>query len=254
MGSNNNGVWEYDGNDQVVPLHTWANLGMDTIRTTILALPNLTINATQYTASTTWNKPTGLKALRVRAVGGGGGGGGAPTTAAGQYSAGRSGGGGAYSESLFDADSLPSSVSITIGAAGTGGTSGGAGANGGQTSFGTYVTAPGGNGGIATGPSSGDVQTGVSPSATGTGDIVLPGAASGTVLLGPVANRGWSPPAGDSPFGRGHQGVRTTSGTNGGDGSGYGSGGSGGANSVSQGTARNGGNGTAGLLVIEEYF
>jgi len=96
----------------------------------------------------TWTKPTGAKAVRVELLGGGGGGGAGIKVASGTQCTGGSGGGGAgIWESSFDAASLPSSVSVVVGAAGTAGTTG-SGGSGGSTNFTGYGRAAGGGAGV----------------------------------------------------------------------------------------------------------
>lgn len=122
------------------------------MRTTLGAAANADIQI--FDASGTWNKPTGAKVVRVIAFGaGGGGGGGARQPAGTATSGGGGGGGGMVQDVLFDAGALGSSVTVTIGAAGTGGTGattdavGGNGGQGGATSFGANLFAYGGGGG-----------------------------------------------------------------------------------------------------------
>ena len=110
-----------------------------------------------FTSSGTWTKPAGVSQVRVIAIGGGGGGGSGRKGASGSSRAGGSGGYmGAYSDIIFDASAISSSVSVTIGtgAAGaasqtTNSTNGIAGTQGGNTTFGTYAVANGGFGGGA---------------------------------------------------------------------------------------------------------
>ena len=116
--------------------------------------PGSTAKSDVYTSSGTWSKPSGVTFVQVQIWGGGGGGGagGVGTSVAG----GGGGGGGGCNTYIFPASVLPSSVTVTIGAGGAGAaaqsTGGGAvGSNGGNTTFGTYLTAVGGSGGtIAT--------------------------------------------------------------------------------------------------------
>lgn len=105
-----------------------------------------------FTGSGTWTKPTNLSGnemVLVQVWGAGGGGGG--SKAAAGNTGGGGGGGGGYSQVYFRASDLGSTVTVTIGAAGTAGTntptSGGA---GGDTTFGTLITGKGGSGGNGT--------------------------------------------------------------------------------------------------------
>ena len=82
---------------------------------------------------TTWTKPSGITMVYIECIGGGGGGGGGQgynrEGAAG-------GGGGALSRYTYPAESLPNTLTITVGAAGTGGLwSGDAHGGNGGTSF-----------------------------------------------------------------------------------------------------------------------
>lgn len=90
-----------------------------------------------FTASGTWTKPTGLDddtMVLVEGWGAGGGGGGG---------FGGGGGGGGYACKWFRLGDLPSSVTVTIGAGGAGGVNA-SGTAGGNTTFGSLLTAFGG--------------------------------------------------------------------------------------------------------------
>ena len=125
----------------------------------------LVANYQQFTASGTWNKPSGISFVYVECVGGGGGGGGGGTGAY-TYNGGGGGGGGAKNYRLFRASNLPASVPITVGAGGTGGGAGTAGSTGGYSAFGPYLKAYGGGGG---GPGGYGVYSGSSQSTSGGG-------------------------------------------------------------------------------------
>ena len=119
--------------------------------------------------TTTWIKPVGAKYVHVVMHGGGGGGGSGrlrpdSTTAA---AGGGGGGGGGRVEFLLPADSIGVSVSLTIGAGGTGGAaqtvsgSGLPGGNGDRSSFDVFGARGGtGGGGGLTGSGPGGVSTG----------------------------------------------------------------------------------------------
>ena len=83
----------------------------------------------------TWNRPSGVRYIKVKLVAAGGGGGGH----------GESGGAGGYSERVLDVTGI-SSVSVTIGGGGGGTWYAGAGGNGAGSSFGPYLSAGGGHG------------------------------------------------------------------------------------------------------------
>lgn len=99
-----------------------------------------------FTASGTWTKPTGYSddtMVTVEMWGGGGGG-----NYGGTLGTTSCGAGGAYASKRFRLADLPASVSVTVGAGGTGRTgSAGNGTPGGNSTFGTLLTAFGGAGG-----------------------------------------------------------------------------------------------------------
>lgn len=200
-----------------------------------------------YTANDTWTKPAGLVYVVVEVFGGGGGGGGADTTGAGQASVGAGGGEGGYSKEKILEASLSATETVTVGAGGAG-SAGGNGATGGTTSFGAHCQSTGGSGGIKT-------------SATSTNNSA-PGGAGGIGSGGDI-NRGGNPGqlalstggigVGGAGGGAGGAGTSTGTGVDGNAGSAYGGGGSGGLNRASQGTARAGGAGADGVVIVWEY-
>jgi hypothetical protein len=106
-----------------------------------------------FLKSKNWTKPSWAKTIRVTCIGGGGGGGAAPATeTSGIVAGGGGGGGGTITIGEFDADTLPSTISVTIGAGGNGGVYDGVilkfASNGGDTYFGDYLIARGGNHGF----------------------------------------------------------------------------------------------------------
>lgn len=106
-------------------------------------------NGAQYN----WNKPSGCRFIRVICQGGGGGGGRGRhnlSIAQGGGVGGAGGGGGGYSDITFNANSINSTIIITVGSGGTGGTGAsgtGTAGTGQSSSFGNYVYANGGGGG-----------------------------------------------------------------------------------------------------------
>lgn len=86
-----------------------------------------------YTTSTIWNKPAGLKRVRVTVTGGGGGKG-----TSGPLSS-NGGGGAGTSIKTIEAADLSATETATVGGGGA------AGASGGTSSFGTHCTATGGS-------------------------------------------------------------------------------------------------------------
>ena len=181
---------------------------------------------TEFTASGTWTKPTGLKWAEILCIGAGGAGGsGMRGAAATNRFGGGGGGGGAMVHRLMTAGELPATVTVTVGTGGTGGTAqtvdstnGNAGTAGTDTSFGALVIAKGGSGG-----SGGTALTGTA-GAGGTaqfstpsyGPFAVSGAGGGSGQT-TAASSGSSGLAGNSggPSGAGGQGINSsnTSGT-----------------------------------------
>jgi hypothetical protein len=216
-----------------------------------------------YTSPATWTKPTGLKAVRISMIGAGGGGGGVTATGPVSNKVGGSGGSGIdLSLGYLAAPSIPGPVSVTVGAGGTGGsTSGNSGNSGGTTSFGPFMSMTGGGGGtgVGGGPSPGGFGA---SGATG-------GYATGPALTltsrGKVANGERGSPAStlaaSTGVTYGLSGQRRNSGDEpsidpiGFGGGGY-SGRSAGGEAAVPGIpdAQAGGNGAAGLIIIEEFY
>jgi hypothetical protein len=130
------------------------------------------------TTSFTFTIPVGAKAINVICIGGGGGGGGGARNSTATLGGGAGGGGGSVSEYLFSVDALGgsgTSIAVTIGAAGIGGAvtassgtstpvtslAGNNGTAGGTTTFGSFLKASGGPGGLG-GLASGGSQSGSS--------------------------------------------------------------------------------------------
>jgi hypothetical protein len=186
-------------------------------------------NIQAFTASGTWTKPSGYDAtcpVLIRAWGGGGSG---SRTATGFPSG---GGGGAYTEVWRQLSELGATETVTIGAGGAAQTTDSAGVDGGNTTFGSLVTAYGGGGGNGIGGANGG---------GGGGGIASAGtsAGAGGGLLGGVSA---ADAAGtDSLFGGGGGGDGATTASHAGGSSVYGGGGGGGGSGDSS-TGANGGN------------
>jgi hypothetical protein len=212
------------------------------------------VQTVYFTSSGTFTKATypWLRAVKVGVQGGGGGGAYASATGAGQVSGGGGGGGGAYTESFILASSLAASETVTIGLGGAGGASGNGG-TGGTSQFGTLVTAGGGSGGgFAAATSSFPVGTlaGVGGT-TGTGDVRFEGSGgSSALLLANAANGCFGGAGGNSYLGGGAAERRYTLDAD--TGKQYGGGGGGAAN-IASGTAKSGGNGADGIVIVELY-
>jgi hypothetical protein len=183
-----------------------------------------------------------LKAIRARVVGGGAGGGAATNADA----VGGGGGAGGYAEGFItDIAGLSASVTVTIGAGGAGGTSGGDGADGGTSTFST-LSGNGGTGGAGTTTTTPGLG-GAAGAGTG-GDINIFGERGFRGFIAAAGARQGGK-GGDSEFGRG--GVSTSTASSGPNGNGFGSGGSGAA--ANSATARTGGDGKGGIVILELY-
>jgi hypothetical protein len=210
-----------------------------------------------YTASGTFTKGsyTGLRAVRMRVQAGGGAGGGAQATSATQASAGGGGQAGNYSEKWALSSALAASETVTVGAAGAANT-GAAGSSGGQSSVGTLCTASGGAGGpTTTAAATFSGQNASVQITTGTGDVVVVGAAGGSPMCcggTGVAAFAAGGEGGASRFGSGGRQRFASSGYDGQEGQGKGSGGAGAGNGNTQ-SARPGGIGGAGIVYIDLY-
>jgi hypothetical protein len=113
------------------------------------------IRIATFTASGSWTAPAGVYAVNVLAVGGGGGGGGAGSNGSTTQATGGGGGGGGVFDGVVPV--VPGTTyTVTIATGGAGATSGAvASSNGTNTTFGSLVTAPGGQGGVSQNSSSG---------------------------------------------------------------------------------------------------
>lgn len=194
-----------------------------------------------------------LHKVRVRTQAGGGAGGGAVLTAAGNFSLGGGGGGGGYSEAEILEEDLSASETVTVGAGGVG--ISGTGGPGGDSSLGSLCVGKGGLGGLAssatTPPDFIAIDAGVGGAASGaTGDLKLDGGA-GTPGVGDdrFSQNQHGGTGGPSHLGGGGRGKAQAIGDAGGQ---YGGGGGGSANEGGA-AARVGGDGAAGIVIVELY-
>lgn len=210
---------------------------------------------TVYSSSGTWTKPAGAHRIFLECVGGGGAGGGAGAAAVSQWSFGDGGGGGEYRSGWFNASTFASTVAMTIGAGGTAST--GAGGSGGNTSFGTHMTANGGGGGgVRTSSNSANFSSNDAARVGGGGGsggtLSVPGSVGGSGL-GITSTTGIGQRGGDggaSFLGGSQVGKSDSAGS---AGRSYGGGGSG-ASRGGGGSAANGGAGAAGCIIVTVYF
>lgn len=185
-----------------------------------------------YQSPSPWTKPATLKAVRVTLVAGGGGGSGARP---GNAAAGGNGGNGGVLWGYAQAPTIPGPLTVTVGALGAGGTSGAVpsgigspGGTGGTSSFGAVFSTTGGGGGAYPGTN---------------------GASGGSFAITPTSLQITSPiGANISPFG-----IPTTVNTGGVGNSAVGYG-AGGAAGTGPGTPNAGGSGTAGFVIVEEFY
>ncbi|ELP6608452.1 hypothetical protein U0K84_004576 [Escherichia coli] len=192
--------------------------------------------------SGTYTKTPGAMFADVIAIGGGGGGGWATST--GNYNAaGGGGGGGGMARGLFNLSAI-STVLVTIGAGGNGGIASTMtnGTQGGTTTFGSYLSASGG-------------QPGNGCTASGSSASCGMGGQGGTSTVGAILCNGYAglpgvmatPTAVGGTVGSGLGGGSFISGPGG-----YGAGGNGAA-TISGNQNVNGGNGSAGVVIVMEY-
>jgi hypothetical protein len=204
------------------------------------------------TGTTTYTTPAGCTSIFVRVQAGGGGGGGCTSLAAAAVGAG-GGGAGGYAEKTF-AVTPNTAYTCAVGAAGAG-VSNAAGNNGGNSTFAvgaTTVTAFGGTGGPI-----GTAATTLVARGGGAGGVVstngdvngggMPGNYGVTLIVAtPIVASGCG---GSSDFGSGGLGLVAVG--NGNNANGFGAGGGGSATGAS--AVRTGGNGTAGVIIVDAY-
>lgn len=188
----------------------------------------------------------------VKVQGASGAGGGPTLPSAGNVSLGSPGAGGAYGESLYTLAQIGASQAITVGLAGAK-VVGGAGGNGGASSFGSFLTSPGGVGG-------GVLNNQVPPTAAGNGNVAAATGANlfqinglgGYPALATSASAGGNVGGvgGSSAFGPGVTGGTNAAGT---DSQNFGVGGSGAVINNGFGGNTAGGGGFGGIVTVEEF-
>ncbi|HBO5585615.1 TPA: hypothetical protein L4556_002035 [Pseudomonas aeruginosa] len=203
------------------------------------------LNIQVFNSSGVYTPTPGTKSVIVEVQGAGGGGGGAAATDSTSTSVSGSGGGGSYAKARINSGF--SGVTVTVGAKGAGGAAGpNAGGNGGTSSFGALVSAPGGTGGLSQAAGAPPMSRGGSTYATppSGGNIESrTGTAGGgnTVFSGSLSNFN---PGASSKFGEGGIVAQAAGGP--------GAGGGGVANKFSSAAAA-GGDGGPGLVIVWEF-
>lgn len=222
-----------------------------TFRRESVGLQQMIVDATAGVVPFVKANYPGLTRIRVRAIGGGGGGAGADA-GAGEAVARAGGSGGGYSESVLDAAALGASENVSVGLGGAGGVGNDNGEDGGDSSFGGFVLARGGRGAPTT-------------MASGTGEFLVAGSASGPIGIGQIAVTGgpggpaWrmaggqvmGGAGGDAGGGFGGGGNARASDQTGANGTGTGGGGGG---ATSRGASFNGGAGAKGAVIIDLMY
>ena len=207
-----------------------------------------------FTSSGTYTPNPKAKRIIVEVQGGGGGGAGTNSPSV-MSSASGSGASGAYAKGVFD---NPTTQTVTIGSGGTGGVDNPAGNGnaGGKSSFGSLITAVGGNGGQAMTADTGVLSASIAgtvPDIQFTGANIF-GRGCGMPGLSVRLSAGvsYSGNGGDSQMGAGGLGSRGHS--RGGNGTGPGAGGAGANVNGGVSGSYTGGNGAAGIVIVWEYM
>lgn len=214
--------------------------------------PGRLLNVQVFTANGSVTKTAGAKKWKIRVLGGGGGSSAAPATGTGQVSVSNGGGAGAYAEGIYDVSAL-SSATVTIGSGGVGGTAiSPYGGDGGTTSVGTLISAPGGKAGLPAGPATPPFQPVANTNSNSPTNWNIVGSS------GPGAE---AAVAVSTNYAAGSRGANSQLGVGGSipainnnakTGGGFGSGASGCANGPSQ-PVNAGAAGRSGIAIIEEY-
>ena len=216
------------------------------------SMPGRLLGVQVVTSSALSTKAAGAKKWRIRALGAGAGSSAAPATDAGQVSISNGGGAGAYAEGIYDVSAL-SSATVTIGSGGVGGTAiSPYGGDGGTTSVGTLISAPGGKAGLPAGPAIPPFQPVANTNSN---------SPTGWNIIGTSGSGSEAAVAVSTSYAAGSRGANSQLGVGGSipainmpanTGGGYGSGASGCSNGVSQ-SLKPGASGRDGVVIIEEY-
>lgn len=228
----------------------------------LTAVPINKINVQVFTGSGTYTRTAGTVYGIIEVQAGGGGGGGVVSTTGAQNCIATGGGSGAYSSGFYDAATMGTGITITIGGGGTAGSnSGGDGGDGGTSSFGTLIVCTGGTHGLGNASATGGFKNkgGAPGAATTAGNIISVVGQYGGTGVG-TGGTGRNATGGGSFLGRGGStlGAPATSYTSSGDtaitnAQNYGAGGAG-AISVAGGAASVGGTGSGGIIIVHEFL
>ncbi len=204
-----------------------------------------------FVVSGTYTPTSGMIYCIVEVCGGGGGGGASTTTDSTHTCAAAGGGGGGYSRKVLSKSTVGASQAITVGLGGAGGTApAGNGVDGGTSSFGSLLSASGGNGGLGDAEQNSFIgRLGGAPGIGSSGDINISGGAGATAYSIGAANAVIAGIGGSSFFSGSTLGRVSETPSNG---LSYGGGGAGSALRVSS-TQTNGGNGITGVVIVTEF-
>lgn len=222
------------------------------------------IDETIFTTSDTWTPNAATRYYEVRIIPAGGAGGGAPAISSAASSSAGSGGG-SGSPAYHSSTTIPPSVTITLGAAGTG-VAGAAGNAGGTTTFvgtGVNISCPGGLGGNPAAGSNTAVTTAArcQSSAVSTGATIngrgTPGESGWRDSNGSTVGRSYGGAGASTEYGVGGEATVSATATNAGNAAtGYGAGG-GGASLANDGAISRadqaGGSGSGAIVIVREY-
>lgn len=214
--------------------------------------PGRLLNVQVFKANGSVTKTAGAKKWKIRVLGGGGGSSAAPATGTGQVSVSNGGGAGAYAEGIYDVSAL-SSATVTIGSGGVGGTAiSPYGGDGGTTSVGTLISAPGGKAGLPAGPANPPFQpvANTNSNSPTNWNIVGSSGPGAEAAVAVSTNYAAGSRGANSQLGMG--GSIPAINNNANTGGGFGSGASGCANGPSQ-PVNAGAAGRSGIAIIEEY-
>ncbi|MHB4790571.1 glycine-rich domain-containing protein [Klebsiella pneumoniae] len=216
------------------------------------SMPGRLLGVQVVTSSALITKSAGAKKWKIRVLGGGGGSSAAPATGTGQVSVSNGGGAGAYAEGIYDVSAL-SSATVTIGSGGVGGTAiSPYGGDGGTTSVGTLISAPGGKAGLPAGPANPPFQpvANTNSNSPTNWNIVGSSGPGAEAAVAVSTNYAAGSRGANSQLGVG--GSIPAINNNANTGGGFGSGASGCANGPSQ-PVNAGAAGRSGIAIIEEY-